>query len=77
VKTPSRTFSSAVSVECPFLYADWNWLKLGELSRWGRRRANTRMRRRLSVKRLAKRIGKLIPETGCFIPKRAIVDEQG
>jgi len=35
VKTPSRTSSSAVSVECPFLYADWNWLKLAELSRWG------------------------------------------
>ena len=41
VKTPSRTSSSAVSVECPFLYADWNWLKLAELSRWSRRRANT------------------------------------
>jgi len=28
------SFSSAVFVECPFLYADWNWLKLTELSRW-------------------------------------------
>ena len=41
VKTPSRTSCSAVSVECPFLYAVWNWLKLAELSRWSRRRANT------------------------------------
>ena len=35
-EAPSRTFSrpSAVSVR-PLLYADWNWLKLAELSRWG------------------------------------------
>jgi len=26
MKAPSRTSSSAVSVECPFPYADWNWL---------------------------------------------------
>jgi len=47
VKTPSGTFSSAVSVECPFLYADWNWLKLVELSRSGRGRANTSLSRTL------------------------------
>jgi len=35
-EAPSRTFSrpSAVSVR-PLLYADWNWLKLAELSRCG------------------------------------------
>jgi len=53
VKTPSRTSSSAVSVECPFLYADWNWLKLAELSRWGRRRANT------SLSRTSDKVGRL------------------
>ena len=47
VKTPSRTSSNAVSVECPFLYVNWNWLKLAELSRWGRRRANTSLPRTL------------------------------
>jgi len=26
-----------------FLYADWNWLKLADPSRWGRRRANTNL----------------------------------
>jgi len=36
-------------VECPFLYADWNWLKLAELSRWGRRRANTSHSRTLDT----------------------------
>ena len=49
VKTPSRSSSSAVSVECPLLYADWNWLKLAELSRWGRRRANTSLSRTLDT----------------------------
>ena len=29
----SRTSSSTVSVECPFLYADWNWLKLAEINK--------------------------------------------
>jgi len=40
MKSTSRTSSSstAVSVECPFLCADWNWLKLAELSKCGRRR---------------------------------------
>ena len=41
MKTPSRTSSSAVCVECPFLHADWNWLKLAQLSMWGHMRANT------------------------------------
>jgi len=46
LEAPSRTFSrpSAVSVR-PLLYADWNWLKLAELSRWGSRRANARVSR--------------------------------
>jgi len=43
------SFSSAVFVEFPFLYADWNWLKLAELSRWGRRRANTSLSRTLDT----------------------------
>jgi len=33
--TLSKNSSSAVSVECCFLYADWNWSKFLELSRWG------------------------------------------
>jgi len=41
--------SSAVSVECPFLYADWNWLKLAEVSRWGCRRVNTSLLRTMDT----------------------------
>jgi len=39
--TPSRISSSAVSLECPFRYADWYLLKLVDSSKWGRRRVNT------------------------------------
>ena len=30
----SKTSNSAVSVECCFLYVDWNWPKFLEPSKW-------------------------------------------